>query len=113
MTLPYSKANSTAISVGLTAMVSRSNCCQWDTLFIHDIVGGLHQLPIETVLSKSFSLSSYSEQSQIIPYYYKSAMNMTGEDITIVTLVTRNRIPNLARLATQYQGTIQGNLHIK
>jgi hypothetical protein len=30
---------------------------------------------------------------------------MTGEDITIVTLVTRNRIPNLARLAAQYQGT--------
>lgn len=29
---------------------------------------------------------------------------MTGEDITIVTLVTRNRIPNLARLATQYGG---------
>lgn len=75
----------------------------------HVCIGGLHQLPIETVLSKSFSLSSYSEQSQIIPYYYKSAMNMTGEDITIVTLVTRNRIPNLARLATQYQGTIQGN----
>lgn len=56
-------------------------------------------------MSKSFSLSSYSESSQIIPYYYKSQMNMTGEDITIVTLVTRNRIPNLARLATQYQGT--------
>ncbi|CAO3638320.1 unnamed protein product [Mucor fragilis] len=74
--------------------------------------GGLHQLPIETVLSKSFSLSSYSEQSQIIPYYYKSAMNMTGEDITIVTLVTRNRIPNLARLATQYQGPISTTIHI-
>lgn len=67
--------------------------------------GGIHQLPIETVLSKSFSLSSYSEQSQIIPYYYKAELNLTGEDITIVTLVTRNRIPNLARLATQYQGT--------
>ncbi|KAI9334633.1 glycosyl-transferase for dystroglycan-domain-containing protein [Pilaira anomala] len=74
--------------------------------------GGLHQLPIETVLSKSFSLSSYSEQSQIIPYYYKSEMNMTGEDITIVTLVTRNRIPNLARLATQYQGPISTTIHI-
>ncbi|KAG2203267.1 glycosyl-transferase for dystroglycan-domain-containing protein [Mucor mucedo] len=74
--------------------------------------GGIHQLPIETVLSKSFSLSSYSEQSQIIPYYYKAELNLTGEDITIVTLVTRNRIPNLARLATQYQGPISTTIHI-
>jgi glycosyltransferase-like protein LARGE len=59
---------------------------------------------MDTILSKSFSLSSYNEQSQIIPYYYKSDANITGEDITIVTLVTRNRIPNLSRLAAQYKG---------
>lgn len=74
--------------------------------------GATHQLPLETILSKSFSLSSYSDQSQIIPYYYKAEQNMTGEDITIVTLVTRNRIPNLARLATQYQGPISAAIHI-
>ncbi|KAI8987012.1 glycosyl-transferase for dystroglycan-domain-containing protein [Pilobolus umbonatus] len=74
--------------------------------------GGMHQLPIETVLSKSFSLSSYSEQSQIIPYYYKSQWNSPGEDITIVTLITRNRIPNLARLAAQYNGPISATIHI-
>lgn len=68
------------------------------------ILGGVHHLPVEALLSKSFALSSYNEQSQVIPYYYKSSANMTGEDITIVTLVTRNRIPNLSRLATQYQG---------
>ncbi|KAI8066245.1 glycosyl-transferase for dystroglycan-domain-containing protein [Gilbertella persicaria] len=77
-----------------------------------DSEGRTHHLPMETVLSKSFALSSYSEQSQIIPYYYKSELNMTGEDITIVTLVTRNRIPNLARLATQYQGPISATIHI-
>ncbi|KAI9485408.1 MAG: glycosyl-transferase for dystroglycan-domain-containing protein [Benjaminiella poitrasii] len=74
--------------------------------------GNIHKLPIGTVLSKSFSLSSYSDESQIIPYYYKSDLNTTGEDITIVTLVTRNRIPNLSRLATKYQGPISATIHI-
>lgn len=100
--------NLIAILAGLMEMV---NYCTYYDLskrnsktFFSLNIGGSHQLPIETVLSKSFSLSSYSEQSQIIPYYYMAEQNLTGEDITIVTLVTRNRIPNLARLATQYQG---------
>jgi glycosyltransferase-like protein LARGE len=58
-------------------------------------------MPIEAILSKSFS---YSGQSKIIPYYYKAEMDMESKDITIVTLVTRNRIPNLARLAKKYKG---------
>ncbi|KAI7904407.1 glycosyl-transferase for dystroglycan-domain-containing protein [Cokeromyces recurvatus] len=74
--------------------------------------GDIHQLPIETILSKSFSLSSYSEESQIIPYYYKSQINFMDEDITIITLVTRNRIPNLSRLATKYQGPISVTIHV-
>ncbi|KAI8371077.1 glycosyl-transferase for dystroglycan-domain-containing protein [Blakeslea trispora] len=74
--------------------------------------GLAHHLPMEQILSKSFALSSYSEQSQIVPYYYKAEFNTTEEDITIVTLVTRNRIPNLARLATQYQGPISATIHI-
>lgn len=77
-----------------------------------DANGAAHELPMETILSKAFSSSSYSEQSQIIPYYFKAEQNMTAEDITIVTLVTRNRIPNLARLATQYQGPISATIHI-
>ena len=68
-------------------------------------LGASHELPMQTLLSKAFSSSFYNQDSQTIPYYYKAEQNMTGEDITIVTLVTRNRIPNLARLATQYKGT--------
>ncbi|ORE08229.1 hypothetical protein BCV72DRAFT_225360 [Rhizopus microsporus var. microsporus] len=71
--------------------------------------GAVHQLPIETFFSKSFS---YSGQSKIIPYYYKAEMNLESKDITIVTLVTRNRIPNLARLAKKYKGPISTTIHI-
>ncbi|KAI8879530.1 glycosyltransferase family 49 protein [Backusella circina FSU 941] len=84
-----------------------SNQFEWT-----DINGGQHSLPIETVLSKSFSLSSYSDQSLIIPYYYKAEEDFEEKDITIVTLVTRNRIPNLARLATQYKGPISTTIHV-
>jgi glycosyltransferase-like protein LARGE len=72
--------------------------------YVYKQIGAAHQLPIETILSKSFSLSSYSDQSHIIPYYYKAEEGFVNQDITIVTLVTRNRIPNLARLATRYKG---------
>ncbi|KAG1028860.1 hypothetical protein G6F25_012374 [Rhizopus arrhizus] len=68
-----------------------------------------HEMPIEAILSKSFS---YSGQSKIIPYYYKAEMDMESKDITIVTLVTRNRIPNLARLAKKYKGPISTTIHI-
>lgn len=58
---------------------------------------------MQLMFSKSFS---FSGQSKIVPYYYKAEMDMESKDITIVTLVTRNRIPNLARLAKKYKGKL-------
>ncbi|CAO3686090.1 unnamed protein product [Rhizopus stolonifer] len=74
-----------------------------------DARGATHEMSMKTMLSKSFS---YSGQTNMTPYYYKAEMNMQARDVTLVTLVTRNRIPNLARLAKQYRGPISTTLHL-
>ncbi|KAG1446594.1 hypothetical protein G6F56_009519 [Rhizopus delemar] len=74
-----------------------------------DVNGTSHQIPLETMLAKSFS---YSGDSRIVPYYYKAEKELESKDITVVTLVTRNRIPNLARLAKKYKGPISTTIHI-
>ncbi|KAI9277579.1 glycosyl-transferase for dystroglycan-domain-containing protein [Sporodiniella umbellata] len=71
--------------------------------------GVSNQIPLTTMLAKAFS---YSGDSDIVPYYYKAQKEVESKDITVVTLVTRNRIPNLARLAKKYKGPISTTIHI-
>lgn len=40
----------------------------------------------------------------ITPYYFKASKINNQEDITLATLVTRNRFAVLSRLATNYKG---------
>ncbi|ORX63135.1 hypothetical protein DM01DRAFT_1331210 [Hesseltinella vesiculosa] len=50
--------------------------------------------------------------NNIKPYYYKAQSLIRQQDITLSTLVTRNRFPVLSRLATHYQGPISAALHV-
>ncbi|KAG0169795.1 hypothetical protein DFQ28_002652 [Apophysomyces sp. BC1034] len=68
-----------------------------------------HQLTADIVLSKSFSAAG---SNYISPYYLKAHNEVLAQDITITTLVTRDRIPNLARLAARYKGPISATVHI-
>lgn len=40
----------------------------------------------------------------VTPYYFKASAINKKEDITLATLVTRNRFQVLSRLATNYKG---------
>ncbi|KAI9321476.1 glycosyl-transferase for dystroglycan-domain-containing protein [Dichotomocladium elegans] len=46
------------------------------------------------------------------PYYYRASATFDQEDITMATLVTRNRFPVLSRLASNYRGPISATVHI-
>jgi glycosyltransferase-like protein LARGE len=53
-------------------------------------------------LSKAFALSM--QPNKIVPFFYKATGNFDKEDITITTLITRNRFKVFARLVQEYQG---------
>lgn len=43
----------------------------------------------------------------VTPYYFKASRKIKSQDITLATLVTRNRFRVLSRLATNYKGNYQ------
>jgi len=63
---------------------------------------------VDQNMSENFMLSKvFSDAmgpSKVIPYYFKAKAPFDTEDITIATLVTRDRFPVLSRLVTHYQG---------
>ncbi|ORZ06080.1 glycosyl-transferase for dystroglycan-domain-containing protein [Absidia repens] len=50
--------------------------------------------------------------SNLKPYYFKARHFLNQKDITLSTLVTRNRFPVLGRLASHYKGPISAAIHI-
>ncbi|KAI8364744.1 glycosyl-transferase for dystroglycan-domain-containing protein [Radiomyces spectabilis] len=50
--------------------------------------------------------------SNVTSYFYKARNRMDPEDITMATLVTRDRFPVLSRLATHYKGPISAAIHV-
>ncbi|KAI8078874.1 glycosyl-transferase for dystroglycan-domain-containing protein [Halteromyces radiatus] len=61
------------------------------------------------IMSKIFA--DAMQPSQLTPYYYK-AKTIKMTDITMATLVTRDRFPVLSRLASNYKGPISAAIHI-
>ena len=54
-------------------------------------------------LSKAFSNSL--RPSKIIPFFLRARETFSAHDITITTLITRNRLKVFTRLVERYQGT--------
>ncbi|KAI7907336.1 glycosyl-transferase for dystroglycan-domain-containing protein [Cokeromyces recurvatus] len=48
----------------------------------------------------------------VTPYYFKASKIKKAKDITLATLVTRNRFHVLSRLATNYKGPISAAVHV-
>ncbi|CAO3650467.1 unnamed protein product [Cunninghamella blakesleeana] len=71
---------------------------------------------IQETVSESFLMSKiFSDAmgpSNLKPYYFKAKNQINIKDITLCTLVTRNRFPVLSRLASHYQGPISAAIHI-
>ncbi|SAL97278.1 hypothetical protein [Absidia glauca] len=62
------------------------------------------------IMSKIFS--DAMQPSQLTPYFYKARQPIVGSDITMATLVTKDRFPVLSRLASNYKGPISAAIHI-
>ncbi|KAI8983786.1 glycosyl-transferase for dystroglycan-domain-containing protein [Pilobolus umbonatus] len=69
-----------------------------------------HSVSIESIKSKIFSGSLGLDN--VIPYYFKASRAPKPEDITLATLVTRNRFRVLSRLASNYKGPISAAIHV-
>lgn len=69
-------------------------------------------------LSKAFAVSeehlAYEDQSnlEVLPYYYRARTKHGKNDITITTLVTRNRFAVFKQLVERYQGPISVTIHV-
>ncbi|KAI9252652.1 glycosyl-transferase for dystroglycan-domain-containing protein [Sporodiniella umbellata] len=61
---------------------------------------------------KSKLFSSSMGLDHVTPYYFKATQIKHSEDITLATLVTRNRFHVLSRLASHYQGPISAAIHV-
>lgn len=62
----------------------------------------------------SQELLSFNDQNnmQIIPYYYRGSADHDNEDITITTLVTRDRFLVFKQLVERYKGPISATVHV-
>ncbi|KAL7317359.1 hypothetical protein PS15m_003728 [Mucor circinelloides] len=69
-----------------------------------------HKLSEEIMKSKIFSSSMGLDN--VTPYYFKASHITETQDITLATLVTRNRFHVLSRLATNYKGPISAAIHV-
>lgn len=67
------------------------------------LLGVAQSMPEPYVLSKIFS--DAMGPSNLQPYFYRAKAEFEADDITMATLVTRNRFPVLSRLATHYKGS--------
>ncbi|TFY50703.1 hypothetical protein EVJ58_g10927 [Rhodofomes roseus] len=63
-----------------------------------------------TLLSKAFSGALHP--TRIIPFYYRSTGLVDPDDVTITTLVTRNRFKVFRQLVERYRGPISVTVHI-
>lgn len=66
--------------------------------------GAIQSLPENYVMTKVFS--GALGPSNLTPYFYRAKEPFDKEDITMATLVTRNRFPVLSRLASNHKGMI-------
>ncbi|KAI8067184.1 glycosyl-transferase for dystroglycan-domain-containing protein [Gongronella butleri] len=62
------------------------------------------------VMSKIFA--DAMQPSDLTPYFYKASASPRQSDITMATLVTKDRFPVLSRLASNYQGPISVAIHV-
>ncbi|KAG1451995.1 hypothetical protein G6F56_007934 [Rhizopus delemar] len=69
-----------------------------------------HSISHDFMKSKIFSSSMGLDH--VTPYYFKATQIKNKQDITLATLVTRNRFHVLSRLATNYQGPISAAIHV-
>lgn len=63
-----------------------------------------------TLLSKAFAGALHP--TRIIPYYYRASGAVDADDVTITTLVTRNRFKVFRQLVERYRGPISVTVHI-
>ena len=63
-----------------------------------------------TLLSKAFAGALHP--TRIIPYYYRARSAVDADDVTITTLVTRNRFKVFRQLVERYRGPISVTVHI-
>ncbi|TDL20022.1 hypothetical protein BD410DRAFT_684555, partial [Rickenella mellea] len=49
---------------------------------------------------------------KFVPYYYRASRSFDKEDITLTTLVTRNRFEVLGQLVERYKGPISVTIHV-
>lgn len=59
---------------------------------------------ISEYLMRSKIFSSSMGLDNVTPYYFKASQIKNKNDITLATLVTRNRFQVLSNLATNYKG---------
>ncbi|EJD08397.1 uncharacterized protein FOMMEDRAFT_74587 [Fomitiporia mediterranea MF3/22] len=75
-------------------------------------------MPASLFLNKAFAVSqehlAFGDTSNldVIPYYYRASKSHKKEDITIATLVTRNRFAVFKQLVERYRGPISVTVHV-
>ncbi|KAF8622755.1 hypothetical protein AX15_006845 [Amanita polypyramis BW_CC] len=76
-------------------------------------LGHAEPIPMNEDLFLSKAFSNSLRPSKIIPYFLRAWGSFSTEDITITTLITRNRLKVFMRLVEQYQGPISVTIHVK
>jgi hypothetical protein len=78
----------------------------------------LISMPASLFLSKAFQVShehlAYANEVNldVIPFLYRATLEHDSDDVTITTLVTRNRFQVLKQLVERYHGPVSVTIHV-
>lgn len=75
-------------------------------------LGHLEPISMDQDLFLSKTFTNSLRPSKIIPYFLRATEPFHSQDITITTLITRNRLKVFTRLVEQYQGPISVAIHV-
>ncbi|CAG8551929.1 5015_t:CDS:10 [Acaulospora morrowiae] len=72
----------------------------------------LSEMESGLVFSKMYPHLSHALTDHIYPHYFRAESRFKKDDVTVVTFVTKNRVDDLAKLATMWKGPISAVLHL-
>ncbi|KAF7731566.1 hypothetical protein EC973_009330 [Apophysomyces ossiformis] len=104
--LPRNREDIRAASFGSNDMASKNEAqVVWSSS-----EGTVQSMQESFLMSKIFS--DAMGPSNLSPYYLRAQQPFENEDITMATLVTRDRFKVLSRLASHYKGPISAAIHV-
>ncbi|THH05840.1 hypothetical protein EW145_g4497 [Phellinidium pouzarii] len=122
--IQHQRPRNTGSYISMPVAKHNEDIIYWDTSTSARAFGGAFAkqdditMPASLFLAKAFSAShehlahADTNNLDVIPYYYRAAARPAPDDVTITTLVTRDRFTVLRQLVERYRGPVSVTVHV-